>query len=171
MKALSDDCEQFMCFPPGHIYSSKQGFHFISNTSIWNKKSDVSWLIHILVDTLTNFKLCQIGFNYGFPSLSVFLWEIYCVVSWDKPFLVGGLRRWYNPTWFSELVPSTPYDPLLVRDTFEKVNSGALFSSRSQMSVSLCCFYSCSRCVIFSDEFWSHFENMNAIISLNCRLL
>lgn len=25
MKALSDDCEQFMAFPPGHIYSSKQG--------------------------------------------------------------------------------------------------------------------------------------------------
>ncbi|XP_010422871.1 PREDICTED: asparagine synthetase [glutamine-hydrolyzing] 3 isoform X2 [Camelina sativa] len=56
MKALIDDCEQFMCFPPGHIYSSKQ----------------------------------------------------------------GGLRRWYNPPWFSELVPSTPYDPLLVRETFEK---------------------------------------------------
>ncbi|XP_019089884.1 PREDICTED: asparagine synthetase [glutamine-hydrolyzing] 3-like isoform X2 [Camelina sativa] len=56
MKALIDDCEQFMCFPPGHIYSSKQ----------------------------------------------------------------GGLRRWYNPPWFSELVPSTPYDPLVVRDTFEK---------------------------------------------------
>uniref|UniRef100_Q4AC05 Asparagine synthetase [glutamine-hydrolyzing] n=1 Tax=Brassica campestris TaxID=3711 RepID=Q4AC05_BRACM len=56
MKALSDDCEQFMAFPPGHIYSSKQ----------------------------------------------------------------GGLRRWYNPPWFSELVPSTPYDPLVLRDTFEK---------------------------------------------------
>ncbi|CAH8270896.1 unnamed protein product [Arabidopsis lyrata] len=56
MKALCDGCEQFMCFPPGHIYSSKQ----------------------------------------------------------------GGLRRLYNPPWFSELVPSTPYDPLAVRNTFEK---------------------------------------------------
>jgi asparagine synthetase B (glutamine-hydrolysing) len=27
MKALSDDCERFMSFLPGHIYSSKQGFH------------------------------------------------------------------------------------------------------------------------------------------------
>lgn len=25
MKALSDDCERFIAFPPGHIYSSKQG--------------------------------------------------------------------------------------------------------------------------------------------------
>ncbi|KAG5556630.1 hypothetical protein RHGRI_007037 [Rhododendron griersonianum] len=24
MKALSDDCERFISFPPGHIYSSKQ---------------------------------------------------------------------------------------------------------------------------------------------------
>uniref|UniRef100_A0A0D3BEX1 asparagine synthase (glutamine-hydrolyzing) n=1 Tax=Brassica oleracea var. oleracea TaxID=109376 RepID=A0A0D3BEX1_BRAOL len=60
MKALSDDCEQFMAFPPGHIYSSKQ----------------------------------------------------------------GGLRRWYNPPWYSELVPSTlpstPYDPLVLRNAFEQ---------------------------------------------------
>ncbi|CAH8380921.1 unnamed protein product [Eruca vesicaria subsp. sativa] len=34
--------------------------------------------------------------------------------------LDGGLIRWYNPTWFNELVPSTPYDPSLVRSTFEK---------------------------------------------------
>ncbi|EPS71106.1 asparagine synthetase, partial [Genlisea aurea] len=32
----------------------------------------------------------------------------------------GGLRRWYNPTWFDEHVPSTPYDPLLLRKAFEK---------------------------------------------------
>ncbi|GFY94043.1 asparagine synthetase 3 [Actinidia rufa] len=56
MKALSDDCERFMSFPPGHIYSSKQ----------------------------------------------------------------GGLRRWYNPPWFSEHIPSTPYDPLVLREAFEK---------------------------------------------------
>ncbi|KAF5960509.1 hypothetical protein HYC85_001718 [Camellia sinensis] len=56
MKALSDDCERFMSFPPGHIYSSKS----------------------------------------------------------------GGLRRWYNPPWFPEQVPSTPYDPLVLREAFEK---------------------------------------------------
>ncbi|GFY80257.1 asparagine synthetase 2 [Actinidia rufa] len=56
MKALSDDCERFISFPPGHMYSSKQ----------------------------------------------------------------GGLRRWYNPPWFSEHIPSTPYDPLVLREAFEK---------------------------------------------------
>ncbi|KAG6660966.1 asparagine synthetase [glutamine-hydrolyzing] 3-like [Carya illinoinensis] len=56
MKALSDDCERFMSFLPGHIYSSKQ----------------------------------------------------------------GGLKRWYNPPWYLENVPSTPYDPILLREAFEK---------------------------------------------------
>ncbi|KAL3622078.1 Asparagine synthetase [Castilleja foliolosa] len=56
MKALSDDCERFMTFLPGHIYSSKN----------------------------------------------------------------GGLRRWYNPPWFAEQIPSTPYEPLVLRKAFEK---------------------------------------------------
>lgn len=56
MKALSDDCERFTYFPPGHIYSSKS----------------------------------------------------------------GELRRWYNPTWFSEQIPSGPYEPLVLRKAFEK---------------------------------------------------
>ncbi|KQK05590.1 hypothetical protein BRADI_2g21050v3 [Brachypodium distachyon] len=56
MKALSDDCERFISFPPGHLYSSK----------------------------------------------------------------TGDLRRWYNPPWFSESIPSTPYNPLLIRESFEK---------------------------------------------------
>lgn len=56
MKALSDDCERFIAFPPGHIYSSKQ----------------------------------------------------------------GALRRWYNPPWYSEQIPSTPYDPIVLREAFEK---------------------------------------------------
>ncbi|KAB1225743.1 Asparagine synthetase [glutamine-hydrolyzing] [Morella rubra] len=55
IKALNDDCEHFESFPPGHLYSSKN----------------------------------------------------------------GGLRRWYNPPWFSEAVPSTPYDPLVLRRAFE----------------------------------------------------
>ncbi|KAK3007011.1 hypothetical protein RJ639_016208 [Escallonia herrerae] len=33
----------------------------------------------------------------------------------------SGLRRWYNPLWFSEAVPSTPYDPLVLRRAFESV--------------------------------------------------
>eukprot|EP01018_Ginkgo_biloba_P001707 Gb_40748 [translate_table: standard] len=56
MKALKDDCERFESFPPGHLYSSKE----------------------------------------------------------------GGFRRWYNPPWYSENIPSTPYDPLVLRQAFER---------------------------------------------------
>ncbi|KAG0597217.1 hypothetical protein M758_UG321500 [Ceratodon purpureus] len=56
MKALKDDCERFGTFPPGHIYSSKE----------------------------------------------------------------GGLRRYYNPPWFNESIPAQPYDPLTLRQAFEK---------------------------------------------------
>ncbi|GAU31705.1 hypothetical protein TSUD_215060 [Trifolium subterraneum] len=56
MKGLNDDCEHFECFPPGHLYSSKD----------------------------------------------------------------GGFRRWYNPPWYSEAIPSAPYDPLALRHAFEK---------------------------------------------------
>uniref|UniRef100_A0A8R7UFE3 Asparagine synthetase [glutamine-hydrolyzing] n=1 Tax=Triticum urartu TaxID=4572 RepID=A0A8R7UFE3_TRIUA len=56
MKGLNDDCEHFEIFPPGHLYSSKQ----------------------------------------------------------------GGFKRWYNPPWFSEVIPSVPYDPLALRKAFEK---------------------------------------------------
>ncbi|PPR91412.1 hypothetical protein GOBAR_AA29272 [Gossypium barbadense] len=31
----------------------------------------------------------------------------------------GGFRRWYNPPWFSEAIPSVPYDPLILRRAFE----------------------------------------------------
>ncbi|XP_023513031.1 asparagine synthetase [glutamine-hydrolyzing] 1-like [Cucurbita pepo subsp. pepo] len=55
LKGLNDDCEHFETFPPGHLYSSKQ----------------------------------------------------------------GGFKRWYNPTWFSEGIPSTPYDPLVLRRALE----------------------------------------------------
>ncbi|XP_073057219.1 asparagine synthetase [glutamine-hydrolyzing]-like isoform X2 [Primulina eburnea] len=33
---------------------------------------------------------------------------------------MGGLRRWYNPPWFSEAIPSTPYEPFDLRRAFEK---------------------------------------------------
>lgn len=32
----------------------------------------------------------------------------------------GSLRRYYEPQWFSEAIPTTPYDPLLLRKAFEK---------------------------------------------------
>ncbi|MCO5608465.1 hypothetical protein L7F22_062675 [Adiantum nelumboides] len=32
----------------------------------------------------------------------------------------GALRRYYEPQWFSEAIPSAPYDPLLLRKAFEK---------------------------------------------------
>jgi asparagine synthase (glutamine-hydrolysing) len=35
----------------------------------------------------------------------------------------AGFRRWYNPAWFLEQVPATPYDPLVLRAAFEKVRA------------------------------------------------
>ena len=37
---------------------------------------------------------------------------------------LGELRRWYNPPWFTEMVPSGSYDPLVLRNAFEKASSG-----------------------------------------------
>uniref|UniRef100_Q9FXL3 Asparagine synthetase [glutamine-hydrolyzing] n=1 Tax=Raphanus sativus TaxID=3726 RepID=Q9FXL3_RAPSA len=31
----------------------------------------------------------------------------------------GGFKQWYNPPWFNESVPSTPYEPLAIRRAFE----------------------------------------------------
>uniref|UniRef100_P49091 Asparagine synthetase [glutamine-hydrolyzing] n=2 Tax=Brassica oleracea TaxID=3712 RepID=ASNS_BRAOL len=31
----------------------------------------------------------------------------------------GGFKQWYNPPWFNESVPSTPYEPLAIRSAFE----------------------------------------------------
>ncbi|KAJ6302747.1 hypothetical protein OIU77_016771 [Salix suchowensis] len=82
LKGLHDDCEHFECFPPGHLYSSKN----------------------------------------------------------------GGFRRWYNPLWFSEAIPSTPYDPLALRRAFEKavikrlmtdVPFGVLFIRRTRFIIGL----------------------------------
>uniref|UniRef100_M4DNS2 Asparagine synthetase [glutamine-hydrolyzing] n=1 Tax=Brassica campestris TaxID=3711 RepID=M4DNS2_BRACM len=30
-----------------------------------------------------------------------------------------GFKQWYNPPWFNESVPSTPYEPLAIRSAFE----------------------------------------------------
>lgn len=34
--------------------------------------------------------------------------------------IAGGLKRWYNPPWYSEQIPSTEYDPIVLREAFEK---------------------------------------------------
>ncbi|KAL1066732.1 hypothetical protein V6Z11_D12G080700 [Gossypium hirsutum] len=81
MKALSDDCEQFMSFLPGHIYSSKQ----------------VSFL---------------------FPSVPFSAFYLL-----HSQMSAGALRRWYNPPWYSEKIPSTPYNPKVLREAFEKAFS------------------------------------------------
>ncbi|KAK2980258.1 hypothetical protein RJ640_008926 [Escallonia rubra] len=82
MKALSDDCERFMTFLPGHIYSSKKGM---------------------------DFQCCLV------------LQELHTKYALHSRMLsTGELRRWYNPSWFSEHIPSTPYDPLVLRQAFEK---------------------------------------------------
>uniref|UniRef100_A0A1J3E231 Asparagine synthetase [glutamine-hydrolyzing] n=1 Tax=Noccaea caerulescens TaxID=107243 RepID=A0A1J3E231_NOCCA len=31
----------------------------------------------------------------------------------------GGFKQWYNPPWYNEIVPSTPYEPLALRRAFE----------------------------------------------------
>nr|CAD1841919.1 unnamed protein product [Ananas comosus var. bracteatus] len=31
----------------------------------------------------------------------------------------GGYKRWYNPPWYAEAIPSVPYDPLVLRKAFE----------------------------------------------------
>lgn len=35
----------------------------------------------------------------------------------------GGFCRWYNPHWFLEQVPDTPYQPRVLREAFEKVRA------------------------------------------------
>jgi asparagine synthase (glutamine-hydrolysing) len=93
MKALSDDCECFISFPPGHLYSSKTGSFLLVSSLNSNSRSS---------DSCYKFLFC-------FPTVNLFLLSF-----------LGSLRRWYNPPWFSEIVPSTPYDPLVLRDAFEK---------------------------------------------------
>lgn len=64
MKGINDDCEHFEIFPPGHLFSSKE----------------------------------------------------------------GSLKRWYNPAWYTESIPSIPYDPLTIRKAFEKVTKKNSFN-------------------------------------------
>ena len=75
LKGLNDDCEHFEAFPPGHLYSSKN----------------------------------------------------------------GGLRRWYNPPWFSEAIPSVPYDPLALRQAFESVRIRTSFSNTRFVLIVIVC--------------------------------
>lgn len=45
---------------------------------------------------------------------------LFCLLTFFLLSFLGGLRRWYNPPWFSEIVPATPYNPLVLREAFEK---------------------------------------------------
>lgn len=49
----------------------------------------------------------------------------------------GGFRRWYTPHWFQEQVPRTPYQPLVLREAFEKVRACVYSSSGQACSVVL----------------------------------
>ncbi|CAH2065083.1 unnamed protein product [Thlaspi arvense] len=40
----------------------------------------------------------------------------------------GGFKQWYNPPWFNESVPSTPYEPLAIRRAFEDAVTKRLMS-------------------------------------------
>uniref|UniRef100_A0A3P5YV24 Asparagine synthetase [glutamine-hydrolyzing] n=2 Tax=Brassica campestris TaxID=3711 RepID=A0A3P5YV24_BRACM len=40
----------------------------------------------------------------------------------------GGFKQWYNPPWYNESVPSTPYEPLAVRHAFEAAVTKRLMS-------------------------------------------
>jgi asparagine synthase (glutamine-hydrolysing) len=36
----------------------------------------------------------------------------------------GGFGRWYSPPWYDEaIIPSVPYDPMVLRKAFEKVKN------------------------------------------------
>ncbi|KAK4366742.1 hypothetical protein RND71_014622 [Anisodus tanguticus] len=64
------------------------------------------------------------GTATAFPTWSVWFSSEMKALSDDcerfVSFLPGGLRRWYNPPWFSETIPSAPYDHLVLRKAFEK---------------------------------------------------
>jgi asparagine synthase (glutamine-hydrolysing) len=54
----------------------------------------------------------------------------------------AGFRRWYNPRWFLEQVPVTPYQPLVLREAFEKVRRRVLASvtvTRPLLTAALLC--------------------------------
>ncbi|CAI5991586.1 unnamed protein product [Closterium sp. NIES-64] len=41
------------------------------------------------------------------------------------------MRQWYNPKWFDEHIPDTPYDPLVLRAAFEKAVTKRLMTGRA----------------------------------------
>lgn len=65
MKALIDDCERFISFPPGHIYSSKQGINNVIS----------SVLFSVYVDSYNSFppfsSFCCLGFTFKYFCISV----------------------------------------------------------------------------------------------------
>jgi hypothetical protein len=113
MKALSDDCERFISFPPEHLYSSKTGSIVLLHLcKIDDLMRHYTFIPEIHLHTLKAKIVHQYVANIHLFCLLI------CSLTYDP---LGSLRRWYNPPWFSESIPSAPYDPLLIRESFEKV--------------------------------------------------
>ena len=76
----------------------------------------------------------------------------------------GGFKQWYNPPWFNESVPSTPYEPLAIRSAFEDVrklffflfffgkNLRKLIYETNQRSLFVCMW--CEKLTCFSFSFF-----------------
>jgi hypothetical protein len=55
--------------------------------------------------------------------------------------MTGEFRRYYNPQWFPESIPTAPYDALLLRKAFEKVRSGYLLVLSGVWITEFTCLY------------------------------
>lgn len=91
MKALSDDCERFVSFLPGHIYSSKNGmliwvcisfiltylFHFLDPVENSLKSHNAGVIIYLLINQKSEIymlllrKIASRWFPPIYPSLGV----------------------------------------------------------------------------------------------------
>jgi asparagine synthetase B (glutamine-hydrolysing) len=81
----------------------------------------------------------------------------------------GGLRRYFNPPWYSEsIIPYTPYDPAVLRVAFEKVidlHPCFFLLVDSLESVSICvCLHPCYL------EFVTSFKNKNLFMKFMDRV-
>lgn len=81
---------------------------------------DLQWFGGLKESFLTNCVFCQFLVSLCRLFKFMLLRSLCCLPCTPA----GALRRWYNPPWFSEQIPSTPYDPLALRKAFEKVCSG-----------------------------------------------
>lgn len=85
MKALSDDCERFTSFLPGHIYSSKQGMHlwswwisffFLKRNIKWSIGYTFSkWWTNICSGLALNSQIC-----FGFLKTNIFSSKFFMLI-------------------------------------------------------------------------------------------